>query len=238
MPRKSRVSANGIPQHVIQRGNNRQVVFTCDIDMAAYINWLKQYAVKFNVAIHTWVLMTNHVHLLCTPSDETGISKMMQCLGRMYVAYFNKTYNRSGTLWEGRFRSCLVQEENYLLHLYRYIELNPVRAGMVDAPGQYHWSGYQCNALGKVSELRTPHPLYQALGKTEHERQYNYQLLFSEVGIKNELLTNIRRATNKGLAIGKQSFIVDIEALTGKRLVEEKRGRKPGTRNRIGDKSV
>ncbi len=149
MPRKPRVSLAGVPEHIIQRGNNRQAIFACDDDMTVYRTWLKDYSEQLGVAIHAWVLMTNHVHILCTPKTSTAISQMMQSVGRRYVQYFNRAYKRSGTLWEGRFRSCLVQEEAYLLQLYRYIELNPVRAQIVDDPADYIWSSYQSNAFGK-----------------------------------------------------------------------------------------
>ena len=115
MARKQRVSSVGVPEHLIQRGNNRQVIFACEEDMQAYFGWLKTYAKKYKVSVHAWVLMTNHVHLLCTPSSVNGISKMMQSLGRMYVTYFNRSCKRTVTLWEGRFKSCLVQEETYLM---------------------------------------------------------------------------------------------------------------------------
>ena len=229
MPRKPRASAAGIAEHIIQRGNNRQVIFANEEDMEAYVTWLKEYSQKYQVAIHAWVLMTNHVHLLCTPSNSQGISQMMQSLGRMYVMYFNKRYKRSGTLWEGRYRSCLVQEETYLMTLYRYIELNPVRAGMVKEPSEYSWSSYQCNALGKESDLLTPHELYQSLGKSNHERQASYRALFTHM-VEGMLLDDIRKATNKGLALGNANFIADVESITGKRLVEGKRGRKVGWR--------
>ena len=127
MSRLARICPIGIAQHVIQRGNNRQICFANEQDFFAYIGWLKEFSVKFEVNIHAWVLMTNHVHLLCTPCKENGVSQMMQALGRQYVRYFNHSYKRTGTLWEGRFKSCLV-DEVYLLHLYRYIELNPVRS--------------------------------------------------------------------------------------------------------------
>ena len=152
MPRKPRVSLAGVSEHIIQRGNNRQVIFASDDDMKAYVTWLRDYAEQFEVAIHAWVLMTNHVHLLCTPNSPSAISQMMQSVGRRYVQYFNRSYKRSGALWEGRFRSCLVQEETYLLKLYRYIELNPVRAGMVDDPADYSWSSYQGNGLGSARD--------------------------------------------------------------------------------------
>ena len=137
MPRLPRLCPVGIPQHVFQRGNNRQICFTTDEDMAAYAHCLHEYASKFQVHIHARVFMTNHVHLLLTPWQENGVSRMMQSLGRIYVRYYNKTYRRTGTLWKGRFKSCLVESTDYLLQCYRYIELNPVRAGMVDDPSDY-----------------------------------------------------------------------------------------------------
>ena len=157
MPRKPRISPVGIPQHIIVRGNNRQVCFTNEDDMAFYLSCLKDYSKKHQLQIHAWVLMTNHIHLLCTPNIEGAVSKTMQDVGRLCVYYFNKTYQRTGTLWEGRYKSSLVQTEYYLLALYRYIELNPVRAGMVKDPADYSFSSYQINALGKQSNLCTPH---------------------------------------------------------------------------------
>ena len=224
MARLSRVSPIGIPQHIVQRGNNRQVCFACDEDMKAYLNWLKEFSKKYLVDVHAWVLMTNHVHILCTPNEEGAVSKMMQSIGRMYVRYFNYTYQRSGTLWEGRFKSSLVQSERYLLELYRYIELNPVRAKMVDDPSEYSWSSYACNALGVETELQTPHELYLALGKIEHERLENYQHLF-KAHIGAELLKEIRDSINKGLALGNKRFVLQIEALTGRRVTPRKAGR-------------
>ncbi|MFT2112059.1 transposase [Marinomonas sp. 2405UD68-3] len=224
MARRHRVSSAGVDEHIIQRGNNRQVIFASEEDIQAYVGWLKTYSKKYNVSIHAWVLMTNHVHILCTPSNISGISQMMQSLGRMYVAYFNRRYKRTGTLWEGRFKSCLVQEETYLLQVSRYIELNPVRASMVDDPADYFWSSYQCNALGKKSELLTPHPIYTRLGGNEKERQASYRSLFASQ-IEDKLLEDIRQATNKGLALGNEHFLADIEALTGRRVSEGKRGR-------------
>ncbi|WP_077338233.1 transposase [Pseudocolwellia agarivorans] len=229
MPRKLRVSLANVAEHVIQRGNNRQAIFANEDDMKAYLAWLKQYAKKYEVKIHAWVFMTNHVHLLCTPSSGTGISLMMQSLGRMYVMYFNKTYKRSGTLWEGRYRSCLVQNEVYLLELYRYIELNPVRAGIVDEASQYSWSSYHCNGLGKLSDLVTPHALYLSIAQDQDKRLFEYRALFSRhVDIK--LIDNIRKATSKGLALGNDKFKETIETLSGKRVTEKKRGRALGWR--------
>ena len=224
MARLVRVSPIGVPQHLIQRGNNRQLCFAGEADMKAYLNWLKESSKKYNVDVHAWVLMTNHVHLLCTPQEEGAISRMMQSIGRMYVRYYNYTYQRSGTLWEGRFKSSLVQSERYLLELYRYIELNPVRADMVDDPGEYSWSSYACNALGVQTELQTPHSEYLSLGTTKEERLENYRALF-KVHVNAELLKEIRESTNKGLALGNERFTAKIEALTDRRVTRRKAGR-------------
>lgn len=224
MPRKPRVSLVGIAEHVIQRGNNKQVIFAHDSDKKVYITWLKEYAKQFDVDIHAWVLMTNHVHLLCTPRSDYAVSSMMQALGRTYVQYFNRRYERSGTLWEGRFRSSLVQSEKYLLQVYQYIELNPVRAGMVDNPADYTWSSYQINALGKHSQLMTYHPLYLSLGDTLEQRQRHYRELFCNK-ISMDIIHDIRQSTNKGLVLGNNDFVVQVEFLTGKNLQEGKRSR-------------
>ena len=140
MARLQRISPVGVPVHLIQRGNDRHTCFCALEDCSAYMGWLKEYSKKCTVDIHAWVLMTNHVHILCTPQQEGAVSLMMQSLGRRYVQYFNYQYQRSGTLWEGRYKSCLIQAERYLIEVYRYIELNPVRAKMVKDPSEYIWS--------------------------------------------------------------------------------------------------
>ena len=230
MARLKRVSLIGVPEHVIQRGNNRQNCFASEEDMKAYLHWLKEYSKKYQVGIHAWVLMTNHVHLLCTPQKEEAISKMMQSVGRMYVRYFNYTYKRSGTLWEGRFKSGLIQSERYLLEVYRYIELNPVRANMVNDPSENRWSSYQCNGLGKTSDLLTPHPEYLALGSTIQERQVNYRDLFKAHTAK-VMLEDIRDCINKGLALGNDRFTAEIEELTNKRVTAGVKGRPKKVQN-------
>ena len=229
MARLPRVSPVDVPVHIIQRGNNRQVCFVAEEDYGAYTGWLKEYSKKYKVDIHAWVMMTNHVHLLCTPLRSGAVSQMMQSLGRSYVRYFNYEHKRSGTLWEGRYKSCLIQEGRYLLEVYRYIELNPVRAGMVRNPGEYRWSSYQCNALDAASGLCTPHSEYLALGKDPAECKNNYRSLFSQ-HVEGELLTEIRTKTNKGLALGNERFKEEIELLTGMRVREKKRGRPVGWR--------
>ena len=228
MARLLRVHLAGVPEHIIQRGNNRQLCFGCDEDFAAYTHWLKQYADKFQVHIHAWVFMTNHVHLLCSANDSNGISLMMQSLGRQYVRYFNQRYQRSGTLWEGRFKSCLVQEERYVMAVYRYIEMNPVRAGMVASPADYSWSSYAINALGKTSALCKPHPCYLTLAKNDAERQQAYRGLFSQMD--EALLGDIRNAVKSGMALGNERFKQEVAALTGRRQHPEKRGRPKGWR--------
>ena len=232
MARLPRILPVGVPVHIIQRGNNRQVCFVSAEDHEAYAGWLKEYSKKYKVDIHAWVMMTNHVHLLCTPRQVDAVSRMMQALGRRYVRYFNFEYQRSGTLWEGRFKSCLVQEERYLLEVYRYIELNPVRAEMVTEPGEYRWSSYQVNAWGKVSNLCTPHPEYLALSVVPLARHKNYRALFVHHVDDTELLEEIRKNTNKGLAVGNDRFKEEIEMLTGRRVIAKKRGRPLGWRKR------
>jgi putative transposase len=229
MARLPRISPVDVPVHIIQRGNNRQVCFAAEEDYGTYIGWLSEYAKKHMVDVHAWVMMSNHVHLLCTPRRGGALSLMMQSLGRRYVRYFNHEYQRSGTLWEGRYKSCLIQEELYLLEVYRYIELNPVRAEMVVAPGDYRWSSYQVNALGCRSGLCTPHSVYLALGVDAGERRKNYRALF-ERHVEGELLTEIRANTNKGLVLGNDRFKEEIETLTGRRVKAKKRGRPVGWR--------
>jgi putative transposase len=185
---------------------------------------------KYKISVYAWVLMTNHVHLLCTLNSSSGISQMMQSLVRMYVTYFNRRYKRTGTLWEGRFTSCLLQEETYLMQVYRYIEMNPVRASMVDEPADYFWSSYQCNTLDKKSDLLTPHSIYARLGINEKERQSAYRGLSAQQ-IEGKLLEDIRQATSKELALGNEYFFADIESFTGRRVIERKLGRPVGWSN-------
>jgi putative transposase len=230
MARFPRISPVDVPVHVIQRGNNRQVCFAADQDYLTYIAWLTDYAKRCRVDIHAWVLMSNHVHLLCTPRREGSLSQLMQSLGRCYVRYFNREYLRSGTLWEGRYRSCLVQEDTYLLEVCRYIETNPVRAGLVASPDEYRWSSYQVNALGNPSDLCTHHAAYLALGLNDTERQAHYCALFDRY-VDDELLAEIGAAAHKGLALGNERFKEEIELLTGGRVTPKKRGRPVGSKN-------
>ena len=167
VPRKPRFYVPDIPVHVVPRGNDRQAVFYGDADYQAYRHWLREGAQRYGNAIHAYVLMTNHVHLLLSPSGKDSIVRLTQYLGRHYVMYVNYTYGRTGTLWEGRYKASLIQEEAYLLACYRYVELNPVRAEMVNGPSQYRWSSYHHNALGKKDPIVTPHRLYNALSRSD-----------------------------------------------------------------------
>ena len=212
--------------HVIQRGNNRQVCFASDSDLKAYSNWLREASEEFDVRIHAWVFMTNHVHLLMTPSSWSGVSRTMQWLGRYYVRYFNFTYRRTGTLYEGRFKSSIVQDGNYLLACQRYIELNPVRAGMVDDPANYLWSSYRAHAFGINAKMWTPHPEYLALGATKATRITAYRKLFDSE-LEEETIGEIRHAANTGLVLGNEHFRNQVEKLTGQRQHHLKRGPKP-----------
>ena len=214
MPRRRRYCPAGIPVHVIQRGHNRQLCFTGDPDIAAYAHFLQEGAAKLGVEIHGWVFMTNHVHLLLTPPHDNAISELMQYLGRLYVRKFNDTYARSSALFEDRFKSSLVQSELYLITCLRYIELNPVRAGMVKDPGDYRWSSYGAHGLGGRSNFWTPHNLYLALGETPKDRQSEYRKLMGE-SLGADAIAKIRHCANKGLALGTERFREQFTALTG-----------------------
>ena len=232
MPRKPRFNLPGMPQHIIQRGNNREPCFLAEEDYRRYLEDLAESANKFQCEIHAYVLMTNHVHLLVTPFTDHGISQMMQALGRRYVYYMNKTYKRSGTLWEGRYKSCLVESDSYLLTCMRYIELNPVRACMVDHPGDYKWTSYHANAQGGANAMVDPHPVYTQLGDTAEHRQKAYRELFRH-HMDDTILHEVRDALNHELVLGRSYFKDKVEALfnrqtrlgrSGRPKVEEGRG--------------
>ena len=229
MARLQRATPAGIPVHLLHRGNNRQACFKNNGDYSAFLWWLREYSEKFMVEIHTWALMENHYHLLCTPQIEDGLSRMVQALGRQYVRYFNRLNQRTGTLWEGRYRSCLVQPDIYLLEVYRYIELNPVRAALASNPAEFNWSSYQINASGKPSALCKPHSEYLKLGETGAECAENYKLK-CESGLDEKRLEEIRKSINKGLAFGDEEFKIEVEELTGRRQRALKSGRPVGWR--------
>lgn len=224
MARLPRLFLPGQPQHVIQRGNNRDPIFAADDDYRFYLQCLKEAADAQGLAVHAYVLMTNHVHLLVTPETESSLSKTMQSIGRRYVQYFNYAYGRTGTLWEGRYKSTLIDSERYLLTCMRYIELNPVRATMVEHPGDYPWSSYRPNAQGAPDVLIAPHMLYRRLGRADEERQSAYRQLF-RAQIPKADLDAIRDATNKAWVLGDNRFGAKVEALSERRAAPLARGR-------------
>lgn len=216
MPRRARLALPEVPLHIIQRGNNRTACFYADEDYGRYLLHLKELASRFNCALHAYVLMTNHVHLLLTPKAEESASLLMKHLGQRYVQYINRVYRRSGTLWEGRFRSSLTQSEDYVLACYRYIELNPVGAGMVQRPKSYRWSSYSANALGASDELITPHEQYLRIGLTDEARREGYRALFN-AHLEPDTVEQIRRSTNGNYALGDERFKRQIEEALGRR---------------------
>ena len=223
MARLPRFVLAGHPQHVIIRGNNRNPIFYSDEDYRFYLDKLQDACTKHQCAVHAYVLMTNHVHLLITPHTEDGISKTMQMLGRYYVQYFNFTHHRTGTLWEGRYKASLVDSEAFALTCYRYIELNPVRAAMVQHPAEYPWSSYRCNALGQPNSLITPHYLYEALGSDEAQRQTAYQALFN-AHIDAKTLDEVRMSANKAWVLGSDYFKDKIAAQLNRRAKPNAKG--------------
>lgn len=224
MARLPRYFVEGQPQHLIQRGNNREPIFTRGDDYTFYLACLQDAAEQHGCAIHAYALMTNHVHLLASPETEQSLPKTLQSVGRRYVQYFNYTYDRTGTLWEGRYKATLIDSERYLLTCMRYIELNPVRAGMVNHPGDYPWSSYQYNARGDETSLVTPHSLYRRLDRNIDTRRSAYRQLFRAQLAKADIEV-IREATNKAWVLGNDRFRKKIEALTGRRASQKARGR-------------
>jgi putative transposase len=224
MPRRARLSLPGIPWHIIQRGNNHSACFYTDEDYRRYLDTLKEQADKHGCLIHAYVLMTNHVHLLLTPVKKDSASMLMKHLGQRYVQYINRTYKRSGTLWEGRFRSCLTQDEKYVLACYRYIELNPVRANMVSHPRSYPWSSYRVNAEGVQSDLIRPNEQYLRLGNTSGLRREAYSGLF-DAHIDTAVIDEIRSSTNGNYVLGNNQFKDEISAVLKRRVVPARAGR-------------
>ncbi|MGB5198680.1 MAG: transposase [Sedimenticolaceae bacterium] len=224
MPRRPRIHIAGLPLHIVQRGHNRDACFFADADYLAYREWLGVALKDTGCQLHAYVQMTNHVHLLLTPPDEGAVSRLMISLGRRYVQYINRTYKRTGTLWDGRYRSSLVQAEDYLLLCQRYIELNPVRAGMVDDPAHYPWSSYRANGLGQNDPLLSPHDVYLQLGQEAAARREAYRALFRPK-LDSDAIGDIRLALDQGQPLGNARFIDSIERATGMRREPRARGR-------------
>ncbi len=230
MARQARTALPGYTYHVIQRGNNRQPIFASDADRREVLELLFDASREHQVAIHSYVLMDNHVHLLLTPSTQEGLSKLMQQVGRAYVLRFNKRQGRSGTLFEGRFRSALVQSERYLLACMAYIDLNPVRAEMVSKPQDFAWSSFAHYCGGLSDRLITPHPHFFNLGNTPFARERAYQELV-HAGLTTTQLTHITQTLLKNHALGDDEFILDLEKKTEKRLHSSKAGRPVGSKS-------
>jgi putative transposase len=231
MARQPRLSIGGIPQHVIQRGNNRQPSFYCNADFSMYLECLADAAMKHGCLLHHYVLMTNHVHLLMTPVNASALALTMQQVGRRFVRYINSRHERSGTLWEGRYRANLVEARSYFLTCCRYIELNPVRADMVALPQDYRWSSHNHYAFGRRDEFVAPHEEYRALGPTDAKRQQEYRKLFAS-DLEDDALDEIRYATTRGWPLGDETFKDNLEATLQRATRPPKRGR-PGRKENL-----
>jgi len=224
MPRKPRLFLPGVPVHAVQRGVNKSPIFFEDFDYQEYLKYLKQESDKAKCRVHAYVLMTNHVHLLLTPENTNSISELFQGIGRHYVPYINKKYQRTGGLWEGRFKASIIDSENYLIGCMRYIELNPVRAKMVEKPETYRWSSYRANAQGEHNAILSPHEAYLRLSKQQQERATNYKAIFKDQ-MTEDVLGEIRLSCQSGVPLGSKRFVDQIEETLGQKVGYSRRGR-------------
>jgi len=224
MPRKPRFYSPGAPVHAVQRGHNKAANFFDDFDYLEYLRCLKQAADDCGCSIHAYVLMTNHVHLLLTPNQSTSLARFFQSLGRHYVRYINETYKRQGNLWEGRYKSNIIQSWTHFLTCQRYIEMNPVRANMVDHPAKYRWSSYTANALGVSNAILIKHADYLVLASSSASRQSVYRGLFDNpLGVVELKLLSC--ALQSGTLLGSDKFIPQIKTMSGQKGGFSKRGR-------------
>jgi putative transposase len=224
MPRRPRIHLDGVPLHIVQRGHNREPCFFAEEDYQSYLHWLEKALGKTQCMLHAYVLMTNHVHLLVTPKRAEWVPELVMGVGRHSVQYINRAYKRTGTLWDSRYKSSSIQAETYLLACQRYIELNPVRAGMVEDPGFYRWSSYRANALGQEDPRVTPHAIYLAQGAGNKARQAAYRALFRPQ-MDRAAIEDIRLALNQNQPLGNERFYARIEKATGVRREARARGR-------------
>ena len=224
MARLPRLTVPGYPHHIIQRGNNRQAIFSTAADYQLLLSLLDENAHKFGVALHAYVLMGNHFHVLATPTTQQGLPQMMQAVGRRYVRYFNDRQGRTGTLWEGRYRSTLIDRDRYLLACMAYIDLNPVRAGLVSDPKDYPWSSHGHHVGLRPDRLITPHPLYWALGNTPFAREAAYADLVT-AGISAEQQHGLTQSALGGWALGDEKFVADLQTRTERRVQKSQAGR-------------
>jgi putative transposase len=221
MPRRARIVLPGLPIHVVQRGNNRSACFFSDGDRRFYLHHLQRLSAELECDVHAYCLMTNHVHLLLSPHKADSCARLMRRLDLLHSQYMNRKYHRTGSLWEGRFRSCIVESETYLLHCYTYIERNPVRAALAKSPAEYQWSSYGSNGLGVENALLTPHSEYLRLGRESPERCESYRNLFAQ----EECVAKIREATNGNFVLGSESFIQNLSNMLGVRVTRGRPGR-------------
>jgi len=224
MPRKPRFYIPEVAVHIVHRGHNRDVVFADDGDFQAYLGWLYEAADEHGCAIHAYVLMNNHIHLLATPKDQHSIGRMLQMVNRHFGPYLRYQYGSSGSIWEGRYKASLVQSERYLFTCMRYIELNPVRANMVKSPAHYRWSSYRANAQGKQDRLVSPHAEYLGLSRVRQSRLDAYKSLFA-LTIESGDMNTINAAWQTGMPLGNDFFKEKIERKLGIKLGHAKRGR-------------
>jgi putative transposase len=224
MARLARLVAPHQPHHIIQRGNDRQLIFRDADDYQAFLRWLLEASKQFKVAIHAYILMPNHLHLLATPSDQTGMGRMMQWVGRHYVPYYNRKYDRVGSLWQGRFKASVIDSERYLMTCCRYIELNPVRAAIAAHPTDYLWSSYAHHVGMTHDPLITDHPLYWALGNTPFDREAVYKGLIQQA-LPPEEVNALTASANKGWVLGPEKFKLALERSANRRVRPAKRGR-------------
>ena len=211
MARWPRIVVPGMPLHVTHRGNDREAIFRSDEDFAMYREILLEASHRTGCSVHAYALMTNHVHALLTPKRATTTARLMQIVGCRFARYLNRRYRRTGTRWEGRFKSSLIDSDHYLLRCSRYIDLNPVRAGLVEAPELYAWSSYRCLGLGKPDDLITPHDVYNGLGADAHGRHVAYRALVED-SLADRCIHAIRRATLGGGALGSARFCARVES--------------------------
>lgn len=224
MARLARLYVPGLPQLIGQRGNNGQSIFLDDADRSAFLTWLRDAAREHGVAVHAYVLMPDHFHLAATPAEAHSISRMLQSVGRRYVAYFNHRTGRAGTLWEGRYRSTVLDPERHLLAVMRYIELNPVRAGLVAEPARYVWSSCAHHVGMRAEPWLTDHSVYWALANTPFDRQAAYRQRLEEAPSAAEL-DLIRTTARKGWLLGDESFAARVDAAASRRSMPAPRGR-------------
>ena len=224
MPRRARMYLPGYTYHIVQRGNNREACFLGEENYQLYFELLRDILPRYGATLHAYCLMTNHVHLLMSPGNEESISNTMKVLASRYAYALNKTHKRSGTIWEGRHKASVVDSEAYLLKCYRYIELNPVAAGMVKRPEEYKWSSYHYNARGDASAVITPHEEYLRLGREPEERRHAYRELF-KTNLSEQDLHAFRKAAHYSMPVGSDRFCEQIESKIGRSIGYAARGR-------------